>query len=808
MKKFKLIALTALLAMGTNAFAAAVVDETGRSVDGIVYQLSTDGDNKTAKVLGIDLNVTDANCATITIPATVTGANGTYKVNEFAEDWENVASATGYKAAAALVTSLSIDMTNFVQAQITKDVFNGFTKLETLTITDTATRADAAKLTFPSESDTKSALDASKATLKSVSLPTNFTTLAASAFNGCAKLESFDLTNITSIGKSAFEGCATITSLTIPAGVTAVGDDAFKGMTELATVAINISNETLTTVGAWFANDSKIESITITSAKLTEIAASAFTSTVVKTIDLSAATKLATVNANSFAKSTKLETVKLAGTELTALTGFDFSDSKKTLTTVTLPAKLTGVPTSQFEGCTALTSITLPTADTFTTIGASAFKGCTGLTTIAIPAKVTTIPASCFEGCTALASITGMAGVTTLTTDAFKGCTALAAIAMPEVTSLDIADLFKDCVLTKLEAPKATAINADLFGTGSATRAANTILTEVVLGAASIPQWTFANCTALKKATVVPIGTAADEIALQSFYGCTALTEFGYEPKAALTAAGSVNKDAFNACTAFILFTTNQYYTAQNPAAPNNCKFSAGVSTVVKTTLDKGGSGLYFAKLLIPVGKEYRISVVDGVKIYTCYVDETNGNVCLQAARPRDIAGTSTWVLKADKTSSSDAHVIIKSYEEVELSYADLTAVPAQDASLYDDDVVDMAADMTRAEFEIANVNAGEYIYALTNSAATGGWGFTYYTGANMPKSAFFVVSPLTPAAAAGRLNMIWLDENGNIESETTAINRVENVANDGVIYNMAGQKVDANYKGIVIKNGKKMIQK
>ena len=33
-------------------------------------------------------------------------------------------------------------------------------------------------------------------------------------------------------------------------------------------------------------------------------------------------------------------------------------------------------------------------------------------------------------------------------------------------------------------------------------------------------------------------------------------------------------------------------------------------------------------------------------------------------------------------------------------------------------------------------------------------------------------------------------------------------VINNGAIYNLAGQKVNENYKGIVIKNGKKYIQK
>ena len=42
-----------------------------------------------------------------------------------------------------------------------------------------------------------------------------------------------------------------------------------------------------------------------------------------------------------------------------------------------------------------------------------------------------------------------------------------------------------------------------------------------------------------------------------------------------------------------------------------------------------------------------------------------------------------------------------------------------------------------------------------------------------------------------------------------TAINSVKKAANaDGAIYNIAGQKVNASYKGLVIKNGKKYIQK
>ena len=47
-----------------------------------------------------------------------------------------------------------------------------------------------------------------------------------------------------------------------------------------------------------------------------------------------------------------------------------------------------------------------------------------------------------------------------------------------------------------------------------------------------------------------------------------------------------------------------------------------------------------------------------------------------------------------------------------------------------------------------------------------------------------------------------------NAAKEASAIQGVKTIKNDGAIYNVAGQKVSASYKGLVIKNGKKYIQK
>lgn len=48
------------------------------------------------------------------------------------------------------------------------------------------------------------------------------------------------------------------------------------------------------------------------------------------------------------------------------------------------------------------------------------------------------------------------------------------------------------------------------------------------------------------------------------------------------------------------------------------------------------------------------------------------------------------------------------------------------------------------------------------------------------------------------------------VEEPTTGISNIEsaNVAKDGKCFNLAGQQVGKNYKGVVIKNGKKMVIK
>ena len=76
------------------------------------------------------------------------------------------------------------------------------------------------------------------------------------------------------------------------------------------------------------------------------------------------------------------------------------------------------------------------------------------------------------------------------------------------------------------------------------------------------------------------------------------------------------------------------------------------------------------------------------------------------------------------------------------------------------------------------------------------------------------VAQTYTLAADAAKL---YIGRSGNtgtcvtllkVERGSSGINQVLDIKVNGAIYNLAGQKVSENYKGVVIKNGRKMIQK
>ncbi|GMI24669.1 hypothetical protein TrCOL_g10373 [Triparma columacea] len=167
---------------------------------------------------------------------------------------------------------------------------------------------------------------------------------------------------VTKIGEYAFDGCSSLTAITIPDGVMTIGTWAFWGCSSLTAITIP-------------------DGVTI-------IGRGAF-------------------------------------------------DRCSSLTAITIPDSVTEISEGAFRDCSALTAITIP--DGVTTIGVRAFRGCSSLTAITIPDGVTTIGKWAFRDCSALTKLILSPKVFT-GANCFLNCTALIAAAadknMPTVEAL------------------------------------------------------------------------------------------------------------------------------------------------------------------------------------------------------------------------------------------------------------------------------------------------------------------------------------------------------------------------------------
>jgi hypothetical protein len=115
---------------------------------------------------------------------------------------------------------------------------------------------------------------------------------------------------------------------------------------------------------------------------------------------------------------------------------------------------------------------------------------------------------------------------------------------------------------------------------------------------------------------------------------------------------------------------------------------------------------------------------------------------------------------------------------------------------------------ITRAELDyLAGAERVIYGWVSSEKKQVTGWQ-KITTGEIFPQGSMFIFA--VDEEAAGRLTVNWLDEDGNIEEQTTGINSIfgEKVVEDGEIYNLQGIRVNKAQKGMFIKNGKKYVVK
>lgn len=110
---------------------------------------------------------------------------------------------------------------------------------------------------------------------------------------------------------------------------------------------------------------------------------------------------------------------------------------------VVIPATVKEIGNGVFRGMTSLKEIILP--ENCTTLGTGIFFGCSGLTKATLPAGIKEIPENTFYSCEALTDVNVPEGVETIGGMAFSGCSALTELTLPASLKTVGMMAFGDC---------------------------------------------------------------------------------------------------------------------------------------------------------------------------------------------------------------------------------------------------------------------------------------------------------------------------------------------------------------------------
>ena len=289
--------------------------------------------------------------------------------------------------------------------------------------------------------------------LASVTIPDGVTDIGEWTFDMCNDLTSVSIPeSLTSIGFGVFAECVSLTNVIIPHSVTSFDIAAFLACYSLTDITIP---ESVTSIGGTaFMDCSNLTSLTIPS-NVVSIGGSAFDGCddLVLTVEAgSYAQKYAHDNNIPYISigdaATDIITweyvLEDGGAIITGCSGYLQEPSGD----LVIPDELDGyavvrINNNAFAGRSGLTSVTIP--NSVTSIGLMAFRSCTGLISVTIPDSVTSIIAGTFSNCSNLTTFIIPNSVTSIGNFAFEGCDTLTSLTIPS-TVVSIRDTaFQGC---------------------------------------------------------------------------------------------------------------------------------------------------------------------------------------------------------------------------------------------------------------------------------------------------------------------------------------------------------------------------
>ena len=350
--------------------------------------------------------------------------------------------------------------------------------------------------------------------LKNITIPEGVTNIGNCAFwdSGLTSVTFEEGSKLTTIDAGAFAGCQSLGAITIPEGVTSIKKNAFYSCNSMETITIP---ESVTSIGEYaFYNCFSMTTITIPES-VTSIGENAF----------SGCAGLTTVNFGG----SKSQWDVITGDGKPANVTVNFAKEYPASTTINgvvyvlnedRVAKVEGYTEALQAEVTILPSVSYKDEDyTVTSIGESAFRECNNLTSITIPDSVKSIETKAFYVCEALETIKLPDSIISIGINAFTNCGALKTIKLPDSLTSIGNYAFRWSGLESIIIPASvTSIGSEAFLGSSALTSV-----EFAEGSAitTIPIGLFSGCGKLEP---IEIPEGVKSIGESAFYHCYSMT--------------------------------------------------------------------------------------------------------------------------------------------------------------------------------------------------------------------------------------------------------------------------------------------
>ena len=666
--------------------------------------------------------------------------------------------------------------------------------------------------------------------LTSVTLPATLTSVADYALEHCFALATINTeacVDLVTLGKNCF-GDNVVQNLSLSTTKVAdLSNNPFVGHTtgvKNKTLTTLTLPSTVTTLGTGLANLYNMTSVNLQATKIAEVGDLAFENDKSLTaLILPATTKKITTTAADKAPFKGCASLATLTVNYDVLTTVGDGTNPLFLEATAGDGTLAALKTLTF------TTANASTVDFAATIAAAAFANCTGITSVSIAAGDDINGATLSAGAIALSDVENSTVVfgnlkaapaagfivgptaATVATTVTIGEVIAAQAQTTAIISGNIATFTVGKLTAALQVEAIGLASKIVFGgeittalTVAGTRVPNNRLTEIAFGAikiaaASIPAKAFDEDNAPNLTTLswnpapADVTVAFDQAAFgKASVDAAAKITFTTIPEVAAKYPNNsdvLDDDLFNVLFSFT--PVDPEPTAIKVYGPEGSNSFIGFLNIPAT-----GNNLAIAKYQTTDDVEATITV------YSAFVDEYDHKLYMDPLYIKNgvfvVEKGQTVVIRSNKSAD------VLAYETAE----DNTMRYLKGAATITNDLKYTATAISADQLGTQYYDAGQSVYYMTNPASTGAIGFrllgpTYY----LPASSVYTVrnglDGVRPAAA--NLEIVWLD---NSEEATAILNVVKKNAANGAVYNLAGQKVDASYKGIVIKEGKKFIQK